>query len=344
MAALLLVGCSFESLSASDPAVSDDETATSSETDAVDGHDSSSSSATQTDSATSGPDTDPPAPSTSGPSETDADPSDDTTGGTDAELGCPDPLPDAWILCEDFEDIDDPSSHFAWWAGAGIALEGPGRESPTAFEVTHFPGESWSGVAEMRFGSGPAANNVAQPDALFDEIWVRFHTRVDDGWPVEGPGDLVELEGIDGAGAMAFISRASATQDAPQVWSGAYSCVGYDQVYCDGVEDWVDLTWLGGQRGQAAVFAAPTAQEWTCVVMHARLNTPGASDGMMEVRVNGVPDSQVSNLNYRGVLDELGFNRIGLPTFMEVPLQQTHQRFIDDVVVSEERLDCDDFI
>lgn len=349
MSALLVAGCSFESFSAADPGGAGDEstgTTDGPDTDTPVGESGSagSSSAASTTNSTTGPTTDSTDPSTSGPDETSGGTSTDPTGGIDVDIGCPEPLPSEWILCEDFEDIDNPSAHFSEWEGSGIGLGGPGLDSPTAFEVTHSPGEDWSGVAEVRFGEGPAANNVAQPGSQFDEVWVRFHTRVDEGWPVAGPGDVLEIEGVDQGGAATFMSRISATQYDPQLWGAAFSCVAYDYVYCDGIQDWLDLDWIGSQQGQSPVFAQPNAQEWTCVVVHARLNTPGAQDGMMEVLVGDTLDSQVFDLNYRGVRGDLGFNRIGMPTFIEQPLQGTHRRYIDDLVVSTASLDCDDVI
>ncbi len=306
------------------------------------GTETSGANPTEPDSGASDPTSAPS--STSGSGETEGDPTVDPTGGVDVDIGCPEPLPNGWILCEDFEDIDSPAAHFSFWEGGGIGLGGPGRESATAFEVTHEPGAGWSGVAELRFGAGPPSNNVAQPGTQFDEVWVRFHTRVDDGWPVAGPGDLVELEGVDSEWATTFMSRVTAAQFEPQLWSAADSCIGYDYIFCDGFEDWFDLQRLDSRRGEVSVFAEPTAQEWTCVVMHARLNTPGQQDGVMEVLVRDTLDSQLLNLDYRGILGEFGFNRLSLPTYMEFPLQATHRRYIDDIVVSSTSLDCDEFL
>ena len=346
-----MVGCSFESVSATNGAPgAEADTSSTSDTDTAapgTGTDDKTSGVnpTEPDTGASDPTTDPSDPSsTSGPSETEGDPTVDPTGGIDVDIGCPEPLPNGWILCEDFEGIENPAAHFSFWEGGGIGIGEGGRESPSAFEVTHNPGVDWSGVAEIRFGAGPPANNVAQPGARFDEVWVRFHTRVEQGWPVAGPGDLVELEGIDNNGATTFMSRVSASQFEPQLWSAAHSCINYDYVYCDGVEDWLDFAWLGNQRGQAAVFEAPTAQDWTCVVMHARLNSPGQQDGVMEILVGDTLDNQLLNLNYRGILGDFGFNRLSLPTYMEFPLEATYRRYIDDVVVSSTSLDCDEFL
>ena len=92
------------------------------------------------------------------------------------------------------------------------------------------------------------------------------------------------------------------------------------------------------------MFEAPTAQDWTCVVMHARLNSPGQQDGVMEILVGDTLDNQLLNLNYRGILGDFGFNRLSLPTYMEFPLEATYRRYIDDVVVSSTSLDCDEFL
>ena len=280
---------------------------------------------------------------TSGDDPTTGSSSDDTG---EVEVGCPNPLPPGWILCEDFEGIDDPAAHFATWQGPesppGMDLQGPGHDSPTALQITHQLDVTWSGVVQLRFGDGPPATNVAQPEGSFDEVWVRFHTRVAEGWPIMGPGDLLSVGGVSESppGAITFVARVTADQDDPELFSSVRSCIFGSVHNCNGTQDWEFLTDRGSERGSEPVFG-DLAESWTCVVLHARLNTAGQANGVLEVLVEDTLDSQIQNIDYRGTRADFGFNEVRIPTYIEQPMSEPHTRYIDDVVVSATSLDCD---
>jgi len=287
---LALAGCSFDAFGSggapSDPAPSG---SSSSDTgNAVD----SSTTTTPTSATSGGSDT------TTGGTPSDDDSSGQTPTTADAgtedpdPIGCPEPLPEGWILCEDFEDIADPTAHFATWEGAGLGLEGPGRDSPTALQITHQADEHWSGFVQIRFGEGPPATEVAQPNARFEEVWVRFHTRVAAGWPIMGPGDVLSVGGVskDPAGATTFLARVTANQYSPQLFSSAYSCIFWDQHPCTSDQDWGTFALRGTGVGTEPVFG-DLAESWTCVVLHARVNTPGQSNGVLDVLIEETLDS-----------------------------------------------------
>lgn len=272
--------------------------------------------------------------------ETGSETSDET--GT-AEYGCPDPLPESWVLCEDFEDVGNFADHFADVDGSGLTIGGPGYESPDALQITHFAQQSWVGEVLFRFGQGPAANNVASPNARFEELWVRARFRADEGWPVQGPGDLLSLDGVlaDGGWGATFKARLSAGQFEPAIRNSAFTCVYGNDIPCDGNNDWDFLSYLGGEPGDVAVFEESVVSDWHCAVIHARLNTPGNANGLLEVSVDGQSDAATGGLDFRGSQSSLAFNVLSIPTFMQTPLQNDHRRYIDDVVVSTQALDCE---
>lgn len=265
----------------------------------------------------------------------------DETGS--AEYGCPDPLPESWVLCEDFEDVGNFADHFADVDGSGLAIGGPGYESPDALEITHFAQQSWVGEVRLRFGQGPAANNVAEPDGQFEEVWVRARFRAEEGWPIRGPGDLLSIDGVqnNSGWGSTFKARISAGQFEPSIRNSAFTCVYPDQIPCTGFNDWNFLSYLNGELGDVSVFDESVVTDWHCAVIHARLNTPGASDGSLDVLVDGQADASISGLDFRGTQSGLGFNALSIPTFMQTPLQNDHRRYIDDVVVSTQALDCE---
>lgn len=265
------------------------------------------------------------------------------TGGVTIDEGCPQPMPEGWVLCEDFEDVDDLANRVAVVNGPGVAIGGPGYNSTDALEITHFAQQQWVGQVMLRFGAGPPANNVAEPTVRFDEVWVRLRFRAGEGWPVGGPGDLLSVDGAEenpGWGAT-FRARISADQNELSIRNSAFTCIFGNQHLCTGTDDWVTLDYLGGELGQVQVFEESVVQEWHCAVVHARLNTSGNSDGLLDVLVDGQSDASLTGLDFRGTRTDLGFNVISIPTFTEPALQNDHRRYIDDVVVSTQALDCE---
>ncbi len=267
----------------------------------------------------------------------------DETGDVEVEPGCPQPLPDSWVLCEDFEDVGDLGSHFAAVFGSGLAIGGPGYESAEALELTHFAQQSWSGELWIRFGEGPASANTAEPDTQFDEVWTRFRFRADEGWPVQGPGDLLSIDGVaqNGGWGATFKARVSAGQAESSIRNSAFTCLFGGDHPCMGDNDWDHLDYLGGELGEVSVFGEEVAQQWHCAVVHARLNTAGNSNGLVEVAVDGQPDASLTGVDFRGSRSDLGFNMLSIAAFIQTSLQDNHRRYIDDIVVSTESLDCD---
>lgn len=282
-------------------------------------------------------------PSTATSSDETSDTVGDETGDVEVESRCPRPLPESWVFCEDFEDVNDLATDFSGISGSGLGVGGPGYQSPEALEITHFAEQDWSGELRIRFGEGPQADNTTEPDRQFDEVWVRMRFRADEGWPVRGPGDLLSIDGVEqnpGWGAT-FKARISAGQNESSVRNSAFTCVFQGEHACTGTDDWELLDYLGGELGQVPVFDEPLAQQWHCAVVHARLNTGGNSDGLLEVVIDGESDASLTGLDFRGWRSDLGFNLISIPTFMQTPLQDDHRRYIDDVVISTEALGCE---
>jgi hypothetical protein len=340
-----LLGCSFDAPGSAGPNEPEEETTS-----------TTASGSTSTGGLTS--ETGDPPPMTSGESGTPVDP--DSTGdptdadthepgttstGDPAETWCPTPLPEGWILCEDFEDPNAPAEHFSSFDNGNFALVGEGFDSPTALEITHRANQTWSGWATLRFGEGPEAANVVRPDTRFDEVWVRFRFRVEDGWPVQGPGDLVTIAGYTVEGIPAFFTRTSAPPYEPWIYASVRSCVFGEHINCVGDDnDWNQMSPRYSRRGNTAVFEDDAAEVWRCGVMHARLNDYGMPNGVLEVTVDQALDSAADYINYRELRTDIHFNQISLPSFIEQPLQNDHRRYLDNIVVSTEPLHCNDAI
>lgn len=257
--------------------------------------------------------------------------------------GCPDTLPDEWVLCEDFEGINNPSSYFPRLYGTGIDVQGDGYASETSLRVTHSQYSDWDGLLSMRFGEGgPEHPNVARPNETFEEVWVRFMFRTQENWPVAGVGDFFDLDSrvAEPAWGRAFMARVSSPSYATEFHAGVFSCLFPGSFPCNEHNEWNHLQPRGSDAGDAPIFAAANSESWHCVVVHARVNTPGEADGVLETLLDDEPDAGLYDLDYRGDYGQYGFNAITLPTYFNGDTSQERRRYFDDFVVATVPLEC----
>ena len=122
--------------------------------------------------------------------------------------GCPDPLPSGWILCEGFEAIDDPATHFAVWAPteSRFFIDATQAHAGIASLAVQHDNEYYSGSAWIRFGAGPGMARYS-PEARFTELT---------GSP---PPAGLERAPAPSAGVMTRDDAAMAAMDAPDVRS-----------------------------------------------------------------------------------------------------------------------------
>lgn len=303
----------------------------------------SSSSADPSTSSTSEPT------STSDPSET-SDTTPTTTDPTDTDgpplVGCPDPLPDGWILCQDFEDptaIDEDFHGFASNNAEGfnhyrfddeVAFSGSG-----SLVVEHVQFYPWSGTSWLRFGAGPSQTPHA-PNETFEEVWVRLRIMLEDGWDVGGFGDVIEINSV----TTNFAHVMSASIDAPDsvLRARARSCVvDDDMVQCDGDMDWVTMQERANAPGPTPFFDGGFSGEWHCIVVHVRLGDPDRDNGLIELHLDGELEAAIEDVDFRGELEGVGLNAIQLSAFWEGGSPRTVRRYFDDLVVSSTALACD---
>jgi len=265
-----------------------------------------------------------------------------TGGGVDAN-GCPADAPQSWVMCEDFEGIDDPATQLSQWnvAGDAFGVEGEqGDDSDRALRVTLTPNLMFGGWVTLRFGDGPDAPAVDSPDGHFDEVWVRYSLRTGDDWPGYPIGDVGEVISMNGAnwGIAADLNlRAEAPMRLhPLVWS----CVFGGNLACDGNNDWAGtLQNIWGQEGPTVLFDDNSAGVQRCVVAHMRLNTVGQADGEVDVVVDGVQEISGTGLDLRGSWDDYGINAVRFTNYTNPPAQPL-DFWVDDVVVATEPLQC----
>lgn len=256
-------------------------------------------------------------------------------------LGCPETMPDAWILCEDFEDFEGWGN---FWTNDGlIAVEpGPATSGDTSLRIGHDPGTFGSGMADLRFGQGPNDQYTARPDENFREVWVRFFVRTQEGWPANaGISEAVEVMSVVGGNRSIAVDATIYSPNQAQAQAIAWSCVHDSELLCsNGNGDWSgnDLRALEADLGTAPLYGDEAAGQWVCHEVHVRLDDPGQSNGVFEVFIDDELDVGLDGLEYVNAWDGAALNTVRFASFWNAPAALDHH--VDDVIVSTAPIGC----
>lgn len=278
-----------------------------------------------------------------------------TTGVGGTAAPCPDPLPESWIFCEDFEDLSDPSETFFEYAdadGAFTLVDGVGASGQRSMVASYTEGREDAGLVLVSIGESPIDQGVRPAHAVdgrFDEIWWRFRVRTQADWPGFGPGRLTRAMSFaspDWSEAfVAHVRSAASREDAdllgPTLEAVPETCIDEDaQVACAGYDDEGGLESLGGLVGQSPIFSAESAGEWHCVEVHMAINTIGQADGVLEFFVDGQLENGRSDLDWRGAWNAYGINAVAIENFWPGGAPAPLRRWIDDLVIATDEIGC----
>ena len=174
----------------------------------------------------------------------------------------------------------------------------------------------------------------------YDEVYVRFYVMFEEGF--------ANMRG-DGNGMHFFVLAGNRIDD-------ARSCFGKPGIVPNGTDFfyagldpeyvqrdprlralsfysyWPDMRCCYGN-----VFTQPSPQtalvgdQWQEIVFHLKLNTPGQSDGLQELWINGGKKLSVQNMRWRTTTD-LRLNEIRFDNYMPGGLRTQHV-WVDDVTV-----------
>jgi hypothetical protein len=99
--------------------------------------------------------------------------------------------------------------------------------------------------------------------------------------------------------------------------------------------DFDNLHWLG--NNPASEFQISSTEEsgyWVLVEAQAKLNTPGKSDGLARLWIDGRLEAERENMNFRGSYTGHGINAVFLESYWNNGSPETQGRWYDDFVVS----------
>jgi len=104
--------------------------------------------------------------------------------------------------------------------------------------------------------------------------------------------------------------------------------------------DFANLQWMGLRRATTPIFAASSANRWTCIESHVRLNSPGASDGVFELFIDGRLEAVRTDLNWVGSWQSYGINAVFIENYWNAGAPGERVRYIDDVVIATRPIGC----
>jgi hypothetical protein len=269
----------------------------------------------------------------------------DGPGG--ALSGCGTPKA-GWIWCDDFE-TDRLASYFevSTDGGSVARIAGAGRNGSSGMRTRFAPGQVSAGSLKLAFGRTPGTyfRPVDAGTKDYREIYWRFYVRNAPGWTGGGGDKLTRL--------TIFAASDWSQAMIAHVWSGG-AIANRDYLVLDpasgtdvngtlktsGYNDFPNLRWLGAVRAITPIFDAAHVGQWYCIEAHVKLNTPGQSNGVFELWIDGQLEATSASLNWIGSYAAYGLNAILLESYWNAgsPVQQ--ERFLDDFVVSELPIGC----
>jgi hypothetical protein len=213
-------------------------------------------------------------------------------------------------------------------------------------------GEVEAGVLQKAIGRSPdpGMKNASMPDSSFKEIYWKIDLRHQTGWE-GGGGDKLSR-------ATVIASKSWQQGMIAHVWSGGKAetwdylvmdpASGIDlnsQLASNRYNDFKNLRWMGGKHGSTPLFRKDQTGKWYCVVAHVKLNTPGKSDGIFELWVNGELQGARYDLNWHAGWNEqpgsYGINAVFFENYWNKGSVKKQERYFDNIVISTKQIICD---
>ena len=249
----------------------------------------------------------------------------------------------AVVWCDDFETLEEMTAKYYDYDsddGELAVLSGEGLAGSRGLRASWQAGEDSAGAFKRMFGRNPITTQSHGSENIRDVYW-RQHVRTAPGWS----GNPYKL-----SRATIFANAAWAQAMIAHVWGdGAGDSLILDpasgvnlsgQLATTKYNDFANLRWLGQARASVPVFAPASANRWYCVETHVRLNTPGQSDGVFELWIDGVLDGRRSGLSWVGTWQQYGINAIAFENYWNGGAPGPRVRFIDNIVISKQPIGC----
>lgn len=226
-------------------------------------------------------------------------------------------------------------------------LESP-RVTPISYEALGGSGRSvrarWrlgqidAGNLKKTFGRNPMDYKgfAARPTEDFTEIYWRQYVKMQEGW-VGQPAKLSRASSFSASNwSQAMVAH---------VWedNGSLRGLGLDpvrgvnsnsQVVTNGWNDFSNFSWLGKTNASSQIFDTAESGRWVSVEGRVKLNSPGKTDGIFQLWIDGQLEASNTNLNWIYSWNEYGINAVFLENFWNSGSSVAQERYFDDFVIS----------
>ncbi len=241
------------------------------------------------------------------------------------------------IWYDDFSGSDDLLTRYLDAGGGATvisyeALGGTGKSVRGRWEA----GQVNAGGVRKCFGRCPAdyTGCAVRTTEDFREVYWRIYVKHQPGW-IGNPAKLSRATAFAGSNwSQAMIAH---------VWGGNWLNLCTDpargvnaasQVVTTCYNDFPNLTWLGYRQGDYQIFDTAEAGRWVCVEARVRLNTPGLSDGVFTLYIDGQIEVHRADLNWVYSWQDYGINAVFLENYWNIGSPVAQERYFDDFVIS----------
>ena len=246
------------------------------------------------------------------------------------------------IFYDNFDGSTSLASRYLEYGNDGgncvpITYDALGDSGKSLRAVFH-KGDTEVGGVKLVFGRNPMdyRNMAVNPTEDYRDVYWRVYVKHQLDW-TGNPAKMSRATSFAGSNwSQAMIAH---------VWGGSGNglCIdpasGVDansNVVTQGYNDFSHLSWLGAVNSSYQVTATSESGHWTCIEAHVRLNTPGQSDGIFTLTIDGKLEASRTNLNWVKSWDDYGINAVFLENYWNSGSPVTQERYFDDFVVSTE--------
>jgi hypothetical protein len=264
-----------------------------------------------------------------------------------------DEAPIGTIFCDDFESelpLDDRYFEYGSASGTFIPMDSVGRGGSRGMRAIWQPSQVGAGGFKKSFGRTPGSyigNHAVNPTEDYAEIYWRIDLRTQPGWQGGGADKLSR--------AMTLANNNWAQGMIAHIWSAGSSNEYLAMDPASGIDaqgnlvsttynDFANFRWLGYKVGNIDMFSTANSGKWYCVEAHAKLNTPGANDGVFEFWINDTLQAGTYNINWHGDWNadtsNFNINAIFIENYWNNGSPVTQERYFDNFVISTEWIGC----
>ena len=250
------------------------------------------------------------------------------------------------IFCDDFEtELGNRYFEYDNAGGRFVRVPNSGVNGSYAMRATWQPGDVGAGSIKRSFGRVPAGiyyGSQSNSTQDFRDIYWRLYVRTEPGW-TGNPDKLSRamIFGSETSWAEAMIAHVWTSHYEPQLLIDPASGIdSNNNLATTTYNDFANLRWLGAARSTTPIFSAENAGKWYCVEAHAKLNTPGSSDAVFEMWINGNLEASKRNFNWVGTWQKYGINSIFVENYWNEGAPGQRIRYLDNLVISTQPIGC----